>query len=63
MFLKNVWYIGGWSSEVKDAILARVPLGRMAVAEEVADVVSFLATRASYVHGSVLHVNGGLYGG
>jgi hypothetical protein len=25
--------------------------------------VSFLATRGSYVHGSVLHVNGGMYGG
>jgi NAD(P)-dependent dehydrogenase (short-subunit alcohol dehydrogenase family) len=26
-------------------------------------VVAFLATRASYVNGSVLHVNGGMYGG
>jgi hypothetical protein len=25
--------------------------------------VAFLATRASYVHGSVIHVNGGMYGG
>jgi 3-oxoacyl-[acyl-carrier protein] reductase len=48
---------------VRDAILARVPLGRMAVPEEIADVVAFLATRGSYLHGSVLHVNGGLYGG
>jgi 3-oxoacyl-[acyl-carrier protein] reductase len=49
--------------EVKDAILARVPLGRMAEPGEIADVVAFLATRGSYLHGSVLHVNGGLYGG
>jgi 3-oxoacyl-[acyl-carrier protein] reductase len=48
---------------VRDAILARIPLGRMGTPEEVADVVAFLATRASYVQGSVLHVNGGLYGG
>jgi 3-oxoacyl-[acyl-carrier protein] reductase len=48
---------------VRDAILARIPLGRMGSAEEVADVVAYLARRASYVHGSVLHVNGGMYGG
>ncbi len=48
---------------LRDAILARIPLGRMGSAEEVADVVAFLATRASYVNGSVIHVNGGMYGG
>ena len=51
------------ADEVKDAILARVPLGRMAEPGEIADVVAFLATRGSYLHGSVLHVNGGMYGG
>lgn len=45
------------------AILGRVPLGRMGRPEEVAEVVAFLATRGSYVHGTVIHVNGGLYGG
>ncbi|MEN8162059.1 MAG: 3-oxoacyl-ACP reductase family protein, partial [Myxococcota bacterium] len=48
---------------VREAILARIPLGRMGAAEEVADVVAFLATRASYVNGTVIHVNGGMYGG
>ena len=33
------------------------------VVEEVADAVAWLATRASYVNGCVLHVNGGLFGG
>ena len=47
----------------RDGILARVPLGRMGTPAEVAEVVAFLATRASYVHGTVVHVNGGLYGG
>jgi len=47
----------------RDAILSRIPLGRMGTAEEVAEVVAFLATRARYVHGTVVHVNGGLYGG
>jgi len=47
----------------RDAILARVPLGRMGTPAEVAEVVAFLAARAGYIHGTVLHVNGGLYGG
>ena len=47
----------------KDAILARIPLGRMGEPAEVADVVAFLATRGSYLNGTVVHVNGGMYGG
>ena len=31
--------------------------------EEVADVVAFLASSGSYVNGTVIHVNGGMYGG
>jgi 3-oxoacyl-[acyl-carrier protein] reductase len=50
-------------AEVKQHILGRIPLGRMGSAEEVAEVVTWLATRASYVHGTVIHVNGGMYGG
>ncbi len=49
--------------EIQQQILAQVPLGRVAQADEIADVVAFLATRGSYIHGSVLHVNGGMYGG
>ena len=49
--------------EAKAAILARIPQQRMGTPEEVADVVAFLATRASYVNGTVVHVNGGMYGG
>ena len=49
--------------EVKQAILARVPQQRMGRPEEVAEVVAWLAARASYVNGSVVHVNGGLFGG
>ena len=48
---------------IRDGIVSRVPLGRMGTPAEVAEVVAFLATRASYVHGTVVHVNGGLYGG
>lgn len=49
--------------EVRNRIFDSIPLGRMGRPEEVADVVSFLATRGSYVTGSVIHVNGGMYGG
>ncbi|MEE3326753.1 MAG: SDR family oxidoreductase, partial [Myxococcota bacterium] len=49
--------------EIKETIVARVPQGRMGTADEVADVVAFLSTRASYVNGTVIHVNGGMYGG
>jgi len=48
---------------MKDLLLTQVPLGRMGRPEEVAEVVAFLAVSGSYVNGTVLHVNGGLYGG
>jgi 3-oxoacyl-[acyl-carrier protein] reductase len=45
----------------KAAILAQVPLGRLASAGEIADVVAFLASdRAGYVTGAVIPVDGGL---
>src|SRR5262249_22592711 len=47
----------------KTALLDRIPLKRMGTPEEVADVVQFLATRGSYITGTVIHVNGGMYGG
>src|SRR5215470_6769512 len=47
----------------KQAFLDRIPLKRMGTPQEVADVVEFLATRGSYVTGTVIHVNGGMYAG
>jgi len=44
-------------------ILENIPLGRMGKPEEVAEAVAFLATGGSYINGTVIHVNGGLYGG
>ncbi|HEX7125542.1 MAG TPA: SDR family NAD(P)-dependent oxidoreductase [Thermodesulfobacteriota bacterium] len=46
----------------REAILARIPLGRIGAVEEVADVVAFLAgPKAAYVHGAIIDVNGGLF--
>ena len=48
--------------EVKQKILATVPLGRMGTPEDIAAAVKFLASEdASYITGQVLAVNGGMY--
>jgi 3-oxoacyl-[acyl-carrier protein] reductase len=54
---------GKLSQEVKDKIVTNIVLGRIGKPEEVAEVVAFLAKKGSYITGSVIHVNGGLYGG
>jgi 3-oxoacyl-[acyl-carrier protein] reductase len=41
-------------------MLALIPLGRAGAPEEVAEVVTFLATRAAYITGAVYVVDGGL---
>jgi len=47
--------------KVKDELLARIPLGRMGSAAEVAAAIVFLASEeASYITGAVLDVNGGM---
>jgi 3-oxoacyl-[acyl-carrier protein] reductase len=45
----------------KEAILARIPAGRMGTGDEIGAAVLFLAsTEAAYVTGHTLHVNGGM---
>jgi 3-oxoacyl-[acyl-carrier protein] reductase len=52
----------GLAPEVREEILASIPLKRYARAEEIADSVKFLASdSASYITGQVLNVNGGMY--
>ncbi|MEU6799808.1 3-oxoacyl-ACP reductase FabG [Streptomyces neyagawaensis] len=47
--------------KVKEGITSQVPLGRQGSAEEIAEVVGFLASEgSSYVTGAVLPVDGGL---
>lgn len=48
--------------ETKEAILAEIPLKRFGKAQEVAKLISFLASDdASYLTGSTFHINGGLF--
>lgn len=45
----------------KDALNARIPVGRMGEAEEIASAAVFLASKeAAYVTGQTIHVNGGM---
>ena len=49
------------SDAARTALLAKIPLGRLGTAAEVADAVAFLAgPRAAYITGATLHVNGGM---
>ena len=44
------------------ALLTQIPLGRLGEPDDIATAVVFLASRAgSYVTGTALHVNGGMY--
>jgi 3-oxoacyl-[acyl-carrier protein] reductase len=46
----------------KAALLAQIPVGRLGDPSEIADAVAFLASsKAAYITGSELHVNGGMF--
>lgn len=50
--------------DVQAALLQEIPLGRMGKAEEVADLIAFLASdRAAYITGVIAQIDGGLYRG
>jgi len=50
------------TGEQREAMLSRVPLGRMGNSEDIAATVAFLASeQAAYITGAVIPVNGGLY--
>ena len=45
----------------KEALLGRIPAGRLGEGEDVAAAVVYLASReATYVTGQTIHVNGGM---
>ena len=50
--------------KVREALSAQIPLGRLGLPQDVAEVVAFLASpEASYITGQVIHVNGGMHMG
>lgn len=50
------------SDDIKNSLLASIPLARLGDAKEIAHAVSFLASEgAAYITGETLHVNGGLF--
>jgi 3-oxoacyl-[acyl-carrier protein] reductase len=50
------------SDQVKENLLAHIPLKRLGTPADVAAAVRFLASEdASYITGHVLDVNGGMY--
>jgi 3-oxoacyl-[acyl-carrier protein] reductase len=45
----------------REALLARIPLGRLGTPEDIGHAVAFLASpKAGYITGATLHVNGGM---
>lgn len=50
------------SDEIKSDMLSQIPLNHFGAPEDIANVVSFLASeQANYITGQTIHVNGGMY--
>jgi len=47
--------------KAKEAVVARIPLGRVGTAQEVARAVRYLIVDGDYITGASLNINGGLY--
>jgi 3-oxoacyl-[acyl-carrier protein] reductase len=46
----------------RQALLGKIPLGRLGTPDDIASAVTFLASpHAAYITGATLHVNGGMY--
>ena len=49
------------SQDVREGLFKQIPMGRFGAAQDVANVVRFLASEeAGYITGQVIHVNGGM---
>ena len=53
---------GELSSDQQEALLSKIPLGRMGDVQDIAAAVKFLVSdNAAYITGETIHINGGLY--
>jgi NAD(P)-dependent dehydrogenase (short-subunit alcohol dehydrogenase family) len=53
--------LSGIPNEMRERLLAAIPMARFGRPEEVARVVRFLVTEGDYITGQVIGINGGLY--
>jgi 3-oxoacyl-(acyl-carrier-protein) reductase len=53
--------IAAMPDEVRAGILAKIPMGRFGLPEEIAKVVAFLVSNGDYITGQVIAIDGGLY--
>ena len=50
------------SDEMKNTLIARIPMNRLGTGEDVSNTVVFLSSElSSYITGETIHVNGGMY--
>ncbi len=53
---------GELNAEQQEALLSKIPLGRMGSVRDIAEAVKFLVSdNAAYITGETIHINGGLY--
>lgn len=51
----------GMPEKTKEAVVARIPLGRVGTPQEVARAVRYLIVDGDYITGASLNINGGIY--
>jgi acetoacetyl-CoA reductase len=51
----------GMPDKVKEAVLARIPLGRVGTPQEIARAVRYLIVDGDYITGTTLNINGGAF--
>ena len=56
--------VQAWPEETREALISKIPLGRLARPEDIANAALFLASdEAQFITGATINVNGGMYSG